>query len=197
MRLLFATQNQHKAAEINAMLGDEFEVLSLKDLNSTDDVEENGEDLDANAALKAQFIHQKYRYNCFADDTGLMVDALNGEPGVFSARYAGPEKSDSKNIALLLSKLEGQTNRKARFETVICLMLDGEKHFFRGVLHGKITETPAGTNGFGYDPVFLPDGYDITLAQMSLNDKNKISHRAKAFAALTSFLNKLNSSDQS
>lgn len=193
MRLIFATQNLNKAKEINALVGEPFEVLSLSDIKCNDDIEESGLTLKENATLKARHIYLTYHYNCFADDTGLIVDALNGEPGVHSARYAGEQKNDADNIALLLKNMAGKPNRKVRFETVICLMLDGVAYYFTGVLEGKIIHETLGDNGFGYDPVFMPDGYDITLAQMTLEQKNKISHRAKAFEQLARFLKQLNS----
>jgi XTP/dITP diphosphohydrolase len=193
MRLIFATQNQNKAKEINALVGEPFEVLSLSDIKCSDDIEENGLTLKENASLKARHIYLKYHYNCFADDTGLIVEALNGEPGVHSARYAGEQKNDNDNIALLLKNMAGIKGRKAHFETVICLMLEGIAYYFTGVLDGKIINEPLGDKGFGYDPIFMPDGYDITLAQMTLEQKNKISHRAKAFEELARFLKQLNS----
>lgn len=188
MRLIFATQNSNKAKEVNALVGDDFEILSLKDIKCDTEIEETGNTLIENASIKASFIYQTYHYNCFADDTGLMVDALNGEPGVYSARYAGIERNDDTNINLLLSRLAEKENRKAHFETVICLIIDGKTQYFTGTLHGKIIKEKLGTNGFGYDPIFMPDGYDITLAQMSLEEKNKISHRALAFGELAKFL---------
>lgn len=193
MRLIFATQNQHKAKEINALVGEPFEVLSLSDIKCSDDIEESGLTLKENATLKARHIYLKYHYNCFADDTGLIVEALNGEPGVHSARYAGEQKNDNNNIALLLKNMAGIQVRKARFETVICLMLDGIAYYFSGILDGKIINEPVGDKGFGYDPIFMPDGYDITLAQMTLEQKNRISHRAKSFEELACFLRQLNS----
>lgn len=197
MRLVFATQNAHKAAEVNALVGEGFEILSLKDINCGDDIAEYGKTLEENAIIKARYIYQKYEVDCFADDTGLVTEALDGEPGVYSARYAGNHKSDKDNINLLLEKLANKPNRRAAFETVICLILKGEEIVFTGKLDGHITELPRGSNGFGYDPVFVPDGSHLTLAELSLEEKNKISHRAKAFNQLKDYLVQVNSSDQS
>ncbi len=197
MKLVFATQNANKAAEVNALVGSGFEILSLKDMNCADDVEEHGRTLYENAAIKARYIYQKYKVDCFADDTGLITEALDGEPGVYSARYAGPQKNDQDNINLLLKNLSNKTNRKAAFETVICLIISGEEFVFSGKLEGQIIQEQRGTNGFGYDPVFVPEGSFLTLAEISLAEKNKISHRAKAFNQLKTYLVQVNSSDRS
>jgi XTP/dITP diphosphohydrolase len=188
MRLVFATHNKNKAAEIQKMVTEPYEVITLTDLNILDEIPETGVNLQANALIKARYVHQMLGYNCFADDTGLEVDALNGEPGVHSARYAGTTKNDNANMDLLLQKLANQSNRSARFVTCICLFWMDEMYVFEGELKGKIIETKIGTNGFGYDPIFMPEGYDITLAQMDMFTKNQISHRGKAFKKMAEFL---------
>jgi XTP/dITP diphosphohydrolase len=170
------------------MVSDPFEIITLTDLDIFDEIPETGTTLQGNALIKARFVHQKLGYNCFADDTGLEVVALHGEPGVYSARYAGEAKSDEANMNKLLHALEGKENRSARFVTSICLFLHDEMFVFEGELKGKIVEEKAGSNGFGYDPVFMPDGYDITLAQMDMFTKNQISHRGKAFQKMAEFL---------
>lgn len=188
MRLVFATHNKNKAAEIQKMVNDPYEVITLTDLNILNEIPETGSNLQANALIKARYVHQMLGYNCFADDTGLEVDALNGEPGVHSARYAGTAKNDNANMDLLLQKLSNQSNRSARFVTCICLFWMDEMYVFEGELRGKIIDTKIGNNGFGYDPIFMPDGYDITLAQMDMFSKNQISHRGKAFKKMADFL---------
>jgi XTP/dITP diphosphohydrolase len=188
MRLVFATLNKNKAAEIQKMVKEPYEVITLTDLNIFDEIPETGANLQANALIKARYVHQMLGYNCFADDTGLEVDALNGEPGVHSARYAGTAKNDNANMDLLLQKLANQSNRSARFVTCICLFWMDEMFVFEGELKGKIIDFKMGTNGFGYDPIFMPDGYDITLAQMDMFTKNQISHRGKAFKKMAEFL---------
>lgn len=188
MRLIFATHNINKAKEIQKMLDSTIEILTLNDINLTEDIPETGSTLQANALIKARYVNNKTGYNCFADDTGLIVNALNGAPGVFSARYAGPNATDDNNMQKLLINLEDKQDRTAKFVTSICLFWNDEMFVFEGELKGKIIKEKIGTNGFGYDPVFLPDGYDITLAQMDLTTKNKISHRGKAFSKMISFL---------
>lgn len=188
MRLVFATHNKHKAAEVQKMVVEPYEVITLTDLDILDEIPETGATLQANALIKARFVHQKLGYNCFADDTGLEVEALNGEPGVYSARYAGAAKNDNANMDLLLQKLNGAYNRKARFVTCICLFWMDEMYVFEGELKGVIIDAKIGNNGFGYDPIFMPDGYDITLAQMDMFTKNQISHRGKAFKKMAEFL---------
>lgn len=188
MRLVFATHNKHKAAEVQKMVVEPYEVITLTDLDILDEIPETGTTLQANALIKARFVHQKLGYNCFADDTGLEVEALNGEPGVYSARYAGLAKNDNANMDLLLQKLKGVNNRKARFVTSICLFWMDEMYVFEGELKGEIIDTKIGNNGFGYDPIFMPDGYDITLAQMDMFTKNQIGHRGKAFKKMAEFL---------
>lgn len=189
MELIFATNNQHKATEINSLLGQNWDVKSLADLEYHEEVPETGDTLEYNALEKARYVHQLWGKNCFADDTGLEVEALNGAPGVFSARYAGEDKNSSKNMNKLLEKLKGQSNRKARFKTVIALIFEGREFLFQGIVTGRILEIREGNGGFGYDPVFKPDEADVSFAQMPLSEKNLISHRARAMKKLTDFLN--------
>ncbi len=191
MKLVFATQNKNKVDELKALISKNIELISLKDINCNDDIPETAPDLKGNALQKAQYIYNKYGLNCFADDTGLEVEALNNEPGVYSARYAGHQKNANDNMNLLLQKLKGKTNRKAHFKTVICLIINGEIYFFEGVANGEIVKQKSGNKGFGYDPIFKPSGYKITFADMPLTEKNKISHRGKAVAQLIDFLNNL------
>lgn len=188
MELIFASHNQNKVKEINALLGNGFRVKSLSDIGFDTEIVENGETLEANALIKARTIYELTQQNCFADDTGLLVSALNNEPGVYSARYAGLQKNDHDNMDLLLKNLEGITDRKANFTTCIALILEGKEYLFEGKLHGSIIHEKIGSNGFGYDPIFKPDNYTITLAQMELSEKNTISHRAKAFENMKAFL---------
>ena len=191
MELIFATNNQHKAYEIENLLGENWNIQSLSDLNYQDEIPETGNTLEDNALEKARFIHQLWGKDCFADDTGLEVDSLNGAPGVYSARYADNTKDSTKNIQKLLKELKGKTNRKARFRTVIALILNGKEQLFEGIVEGKILDRPQGYKGFGYDPVFQPDEAEASFAQMSLSDKNLISHRARAIKKLAQFLNNL------
>ena len=191
MKLVFSTGNLNKANEIKSMLPEDTELLTLKDLDLEDDIPETAQTLEGNAKLKAKYVVEHYNIDCFADDTGLEVYCLNNEPGVLSARYAGEQKSSEDNIKLLLSRLIEKNDRRARFRTVIALHLDGNLHTFEGIVEGKIIHEKRGEKGFGYDPIFVPDGYDITFAEMSLNEKNMISHRAKAFAKMIEFLNAL------
>ena len=185
-QLVFATANRHKLEEVRAMLPDGIHIISLSDIGFTGDILETEATLEGNALLKVRYIHERYHLPCFADDTGLEVEALYGAPGVYSARYAGlegPQELRAKaNINKLLRELTGKTNRKARFRTVIAYIdTNNNSHLFEGIVDGTIIEEAAGYEGFGYDPIFIPDGYDITYAQMSLCEKNLISHRAKAF----------------
>lgn len=190
-RLVFATNNGHKLEEIRAILGNTVEILSLKDIGCHEDIPETAATLEGNAAQKAEFIYKRYGLDCFADDTGLEVEALGGAPGVYSARYAGGEGHDSEaNMRKLLAELAGKDDRKAQFRTVICLIEAGEKHLFEGVVKGKIIEEKRGGSGFGYDPVFVPEGYAETFAEMGNEEKNKISHRARAVQALCAYLNR-------
>ena len=189
--LVFATNNAHKLEEIRAILGDNMKVLSLNDIDCHEDIPETAQTLEGNAALKAEYIFNHYGKDCFADDTGLEVEALNGEPGIYSARYAGGEGHDSEaNMTKLLANMEDKENRKARFRTAICLIENGEKHFFDGIVNGEIIRARRGGAGFGYDPIFVPEGYTETFAEMGNDEKNKISHRARAVAKLCDYLNK-------
>lgn len=189
--LVFATNNAHKLEEIRAILGDKMHVLSLNDINCHEDIPETADTLEGNAALKAEYIFNHYGKDCFADDTGLEVEALNGAPGIYSARYAGGEGHDSEaNMTKLLANMEGRENRKARFRTAICLIENGEKHLFEGIVNGEIISVRRGGAGFGYDPIFVPEGYTETFAEMGNDEKNKISHRARAVAKLCEYLNK-------
>ncbi|MBQ2133103.1 MAG: RdgB/HAM1 family non-canonical purine NTP pyrophosphatase [Bacteroidales bacterium] len=194
MEIIFATGNAHKAIEAQKALGDTFTLIMPKELGLTEEIPENGDTLQANAIEKAEYLWKKFGKNCFADDTGLEVDALGGAPGVYSARYAGPEKGSEANMDKLLSELQaaeqtgGEISRAARFRTVVALILDGELHLFNGVLEGRIAKERSGSQGFGYDPIFIPDGYSKTLAEISLEEKNAISHRGKAMRALAEFL---------
>lgn len=189
-KLVFATNNVHKLDEIRAILGDKIEVLSLKDINCDADIPETADTLEGNAALKAEYIYKNYGLDCFADDTGLEVEALGGAPGVYSARYAGGDGHDSEaNMRKLLKELDGEQNRKAQFRTAICLIEQGEEHLFEGIVKGSIIEQKRGVSGFGYDPVFMPEGYEETFAEMGNAEKNKISHRARAVEKLCEYLN--------
>ena len=183
-KIVFATNNAHKLSEIRSILGDEYEILSLRDINCDVDIPETASTLEGNAEIKVRYIKEHFGYDCFADDTGLEVDALNGAPGVFSARYAGPENDSLKNMNLLLKNMSDKTDRKARFRTVIALLIDNQLTLMDGVVEGEITLQPQGDNGFGYDPIFSPEGFDVTFAQMDSSIKNKISHRAKALRAI-------------
>lgn len=186
--LLFATHNEHKVEEIRAILNHQFKIISLKDALIDQEIPEPFATLEENARQKARVINQLTHRDCFSEDTGLEVDALNGEPGVKSARYAGEERSFEKNIDLLLANLRGEQNRKARFRTVVCLLINGEEKLFDGICKGTIIAERRGTSGFGYDPVFIPDGSDRTFAEMSLAEKNRFSHRKKAIEKFTSYL---------
>jgi XTP/dITP diphosphohydrolase len=191
MKLVFATNNQHKLKELQAILGNHFELLSLKDIGCFEEIPEEQPTLEGNASQKAFYVYKKYDYSCFADDTGLEIEALNGEPGVFSARYAGEAKNPQANMDKVLAKLKNTEHRKARFRTVISLVLDGEEKQFDGIVEGEITREKQGDSGFGYDPIFLPAGYEKTFAEMSLDDKNQISHRARAVQKLVKYLKTL------
>ncbi len=190
MDLLFATNNKHKIHEIIAILDESFRILSLEDIGFSGDIPEDKNSLEENALQKAEFIYHRYAIDCFADDTGLEIDALNGEPGVFSARYAGKEKDSEANMNKVLNLLEGKKDRTARFKTVISLIFKGRRYAFEGAVEGKIIQEKRGTEGFGYDPIFQPDGYDQTFAEMPLSIKNKISHRSRAIRKLVIFLEK-------
>ena len=189
MELVFATNNKHKVREIIDLFEDNFMILGLSDLNITEDIPEEAETLEENALFKARYVHEKTGKNVFADDTGLEVTALGGAPGVYSARYAGENKSFDDNIEKLLREMHGVTDRSARFRTVIALILDGTEYLFEGTVEGVITRERRGSGGFGYDPVFLATGYERTFAEIPLSEKNKISHRAKAMKQLLDYLN--------
>lgn len=191
MNLIFATQNKHKAQEIQVLMPDGITVKTLADINCQDDIPETSPTLEGNASLKSAFVLSKFNVDCFADDTGLEIDALNGAPGVLSARYAGEAKDSNANMDLVLSQLEGEENRKAQFRTVISLRLFGQEYLFEGLVKGEITENKSGKEGFGYDPIFKPDGFDCTFSEMSMEEKNKISHRGLAIAKMIDFLKKI------
>ena len=187
-KLVFATNNAHKLEEIADILGEKIKLLSLKDIECTADIPETANTLEGNATQKAEYIYQQYGLDCFADDTGLEVEALDGAPGVFSARYAGEGHNSEDNMQKLLQNLQGVTNRKAQFRTVICLIWDGKRYLFEGICKGEIIEEKRGNAGFGYDPIFVPEGYDQTFAELGNDIKNSISHRAKAVELLCNFL---------
>ncbi len=189
MQLCFATNNRHKLMEVQHMLGDAFRILSLSDIGCHEELPENQETLQGNSAEKAQYVHQHYHVACFADDTGLEVAALQGAPGVYSARYAGPQRDSQDNMQLLLSNLADKADRAAQFRTVVTLILNNEQqHQFEGQVKGTIAQQPTGAEGFGYDPVFVPAGHGQSFAEMPLEEKNKMSHRGRAIAQLVRFL---------
>ncbi len=190
-KLIFATQNKNKALEINQLLQKEalgFEVIDVTTFGITEDIPETGETLVDNALQKARYVYEKWGVDCFADDTGLEIEALNGEPGVYSARYAGESRDSVKNMELVLDKLKDKSTRAAKFKTVIALILDGKEYLFEGEVAGKITEALSGKAGFGYDPIFMPDGYNITFAEMDAELKNSMSHRGRAVRKILRFL---------
>lgn len=191
-RIAFATNNAHKLEEVKALLACDFEIISLKALGCTDEIAETADSLEGNALIKARYIYQKYGCDCFADDTGLEVEALHGEPGVFSARYAGTANDAKANMHKLLANLQGITPRNAAFRTVIALILNGDEYLFEGKIEGQIALEPSGMGGFGYDPVFVPNGYTLSFANLGMDEKNKISHRALAVKKLVRFLNNKN-----
>ena len=191
-QLIFATHNAHKLEEVAAMLGNLVQLVSLTDLQCTEEIPENGFNLQSNALYKAQFVDERFRCDCFGDDTGLEVEALNGEPGVFSARYAGEPANSEANIEKLLKNLKGITNRNAQFRTVIALIYRQRIHYFEGVIKGRIIEERQGDHGFGYDSIFMPNGYDQTFAELPAEVKNTISHRGQAIRKLVTFLNTQN-----
>ncbi|RNL78102.1 non-canonical purine NTP diphosphatase [Sinomicrobium pectinilyticum] len=188
MKLVFATHNKNKLYEVQALLPENITLLSLDDINCHEDIPETSGTIEGNAIQKANYIREKYGHDCFADDTGLEVNSLNGAPGVYSARYAGEEKNAEANMAKLLKELEDKPDRSARFKTVIALHLNGEQLYFEGIVNGRITPQKSGNKGFGYDPVFMPDGYDRTFAELPLNTKNEIGHRGKAVKQLIVYL---------
>lgn len=190
-KFVFATNNAHKLEEVKAIIGTKIEILGLKDIGCQADIPETADTLEGNALLKARFVYNKYGCDCFADDTGLEVEALDGAPGVYSARYAGEGHNSEANMRKLLHELEGADNRRARFRTVFALILNGKEHLFEGIVNGQIAPSRRGTAGFGYDPVFIPDGQALTFAEMDSALKNSISHRALAVKKLCKFLNSL------
>lgn len=189
MNLVFASNNKNKIAEIQSMLPESIKILSLEDINCLEDIPETADTIEGNAILKADYVTQKYGYDCFADDTGLEVSALNGEPGVYSARYAGEQKNADDNMNKLLEALKNKEDRSAQFKTVITLNLKGKQYLFTGIAKGEITLIKTGTNGFGYDPIFKPENFDKTFAELPLATKNTIGHRGKAVKQLIDFLN--------
>lgn len=189
-KIVFATNNAHKLGEVSAILNSTINLVSLKEIGCFDDIPETQDTIEGNAIQKARYVWDKYGMDCIADDTGLEVEALNGAPGVYSARYAGEECIAENNIEKLLKELEGVENRKARFKTVAALILDGQVHLFEGIINGHILKEKRGTDGFGYDPVFVPEQCSESFAEMAADRKNSISHRALAFQAFAEFLNR-------
>lgn len=192
MELIIASQNQNKLVEFKKILGDKINLFSLSDIGLNQEIPENEKTIKKNAMFKAKFVNTQTGKNVFADDTGLEIDSLNGEPGVYSARYSGVERNSDKNIELVLTKLKNKSNRNSRFKTIISLIIDGKSVNFEGVVEGKITEEKRGSNGFGYDPIFQPNGYASTFGEMSLNEKNKISHRSIAINKMVQYLKENN-----
>ena len=191
MKLIFASNNLNKIKEIQQLFPPSIEVISLYDVGCTEDIPETADTIEGNAILKANYVSEKYGFNCFADDSGLEVEILNGAPGVFSARYAGEPKNDDNNMNKLLLNLKDKTNKKANFKTVICLNINGEQHLFTGLINGKIIDQKTGSNGFGYDPIFVADGYTKTFAELTMQEKSSISHRGLAVKQLVDFCSKL------
>ena len=192
MKLVFASNNKNKIQEIQALVPNSIQIVSLEEIGCAEDIPETADTIEGNAILKANYVTEKYGYDCFADDTGLEVEALNGAPGVYSARYAGEQKDANDNMDKLLSELEDKSNRKANFKTVIALNLNGKQNLFTGIINGKIIEEKIGTNGFGYDPIFVADGYEKTFAELTMEEKSTISHRGIAVKELILFLQKQN-----
>lgn len=188
MKIIFASNNKNKVQEIQNQVPKSIQIVTLDEIGCTEDIAETGNTLEENAIIKANYVTKKYGLPCFADDTGLEIDALNGEPGVYSARYAGEDKNADKNMDLVLEKLSSSTNRKAQFKTVIALNINNEQYLFTGIVEGEIRNEKTGTNGFGYDPIFEPESLGKTFAEMSLEEKNKLSHRGRAVAQLINFL---------
>lgn len=188
MKLVFATNNEHKLKEISQLLDGKHEIVSLSEIDCHDDIPEDHDTLEGNALQKARYIKEHFGYDCFADDTGLEIEALDNRPGVYSARYAGPAKDSRENMMKVLREMEGVTNRNACFRTVIALILDGQEHLFEGRVDGKILTEQHGEAGFGYDPIFQPEGFQVSFAEMPMDEKNKISHRGRATQELVEFL---------
>lgn len=189
MKLVFASNNANKIKEIQQLIPASIEIVSLQDIGCTEEIPETADTIEGNAILKANYVTEKYGLNCFADDSGLEVEALNGAPGVYSARYAGEPKNDGNNMDKLILALKNETNTKANFKTVICLNINGEQHLFTGIINGKITDIKKGENGFGYDPIFIAEGYTKTFAELSMFEKASISHRGIAVKQLVNFIN--------
>lgn len=189
MKLVFASNNANKIKEIQQLIPASIEIVSLQDIGCTEEIPETADTIEGNAILKANYVTEKYGLNCFADDSGLEVEALNGAPGVYSARYAGEPKNDGNNMDKLILALKNETNSKANFKTVICLNINEEQHLFTGIINGKITDTKKGKNGFGYDPIFIAEGYTKTFAELTMYEKASISHRGIAVKQLVSFIN--------
>ena len=193
MKLVFATNNKHKIEEVQNLLKNDFQILGLEDIGCDEELAETGNTLEENAFQKAKYVFDKYDVNCFADDTGLEIETLNGKPGVYSARYAGEEKNAEKNIEKVLKELTEKQNRNAYFKSIISLIIKEQHYSFEGIVNGKISTKKIGNSGFGYDPIFIPDGFEKSFAQMTLEEKNKISHRAIAVKKLVVFLNSIKS----
>lgn len=187
-KLVFATSNENKLREVREMIGDEYQIVGLKDIGCLEDIPETQPDFAGNALQKARYVKEHFDLDCFAEDTGLVVDALGGEPGVLTARYAGPSRDSIANMDLVIERLKGQENRRAKFQTAIALLLNGQEHIFEGHVDGHIRESRSGDGGFGYDPIFAPEGYSITFAEMGPEAKNQISHRGRAIQKLVHFL---------
>ena len=191
MKIVFATNNPNKLKEIQSLIPKEIEIISLNEIGCNEDIPETGDTLEANAFQKAHYIKDNFNYDCFADDTGLEIDELNGDPGVYSARYAGPERNANANMNKVLNELKGKKNRKAQFRTAIALILKGEEHLFEGKVEGYISKDKQGNEGFGYDPIFIPENNIRSFAQMSMQEKGAISHRGRAVKKLVTYLNNL------
>lgn len=191
MKIVFATNNPNKLKEIQSLIPKEIEIISLNEIGCNEDIPETGDTLEANAFQKAHYIKDNFNYDCFADDTGLEIDELNGDPGVYSARYAGPERNENANMNKVLNELKGKKNRKAQFRTAIALILKGEEHLFEGKIEGYISKDKQGNEGFGYDPIFIPENDIRSFAQMSVQEKGVISHRGRAVRKLVAYLNKI------
>ncbi len=190
-RLIFATHNSNKLFEVSKLIDNQYDLSGLNSIGVTDEIPETGDTLEENARIKARYVHEHFGMNVFADDTGLEVEVLNGQPGVYTARYAGDECDSNKNMEKLLKVLDGENNRQAQFRTVICLILGENEYLFEGIVKGRIALQKSGAEGFGYDPIFIPDGYRKTFAEMSIEEKNKISHRGLAIEKLTKFLKEI------
>src|SRR5690554_973301 len=191
MKIIFASNNKNKVQEIQNQVPEFIQIVTLEEIGCTEDIEETGTTIEENAVIKANYITEKYGMPCFADDTGLEIEALNGEPGVYSARYAGEDKNADKNMDLVLEKMQNESNRKAQFKTVIALNINDEQHLFTGIVEGEIRKEKTGTNGFGYDPIFEPEQLGKTFAEMTLDEKNTLTHRGRAVNQLVNFLKNL------